>query len=48
LIRENWLPNRVFDDYDDIVALCCDARNKLIAQPARITSIGLPARAHGF
>lgn len=47
-MRENWLSNRTFADYDDIVAHCCDAWNKLLAQPARITSIGLRTWAHGF
>ena len=46
-MRENWLSNRVFADYDDIVAHCCDAWNKLLAQPARITSIGMRNWAHG-
>ena len=47
-MRDNWLSNRIFADYDDIVAHCCDAWNKLLAQPERITSIGLRARAHRF
>ena len=42
-MRDNWLSNRVFEDYDDILARCCDAWNTLLAQPARITSIGLRA-----
>ncbi len=46
-MRENWLSNRVFADYDDIVAHCCDAWNKLLAQPARVTSIGMRDWAHG-
>ena len=46
-LRENWLSNRVFAGYDDILAHCCGAWNKLVAEPARITSIGLRARAHG-
>jgi hypothetical protein len=46
-MRDNWLSNRVFADYDDIVAHCCDAWNKLLAQPARITSIGMRDWAHG-
>ena len=28
-MRDNWLSNRVFKSYDDIVALCCDAWNNL-------------------
>ena len=38
-LRQNQLSNRVFDTYDAIVDACCDAWNKLIAQPERITSI---------
>lgn len=38
-LRQNYLANRVFDTYDAIVEACCDAWNKLIAQPQRITSI---------
>jgi hypothetical protein len=29
----------VFDSYEAIVDACCDAWNKLIAEPRRITSI---------
>ncbi len=39
-MRGNWLSNRVFKNYDEIVALCCDAWNKLVDQPWRIMSIG--------
>ena len=47
-LRDNWLSNRVFKGYDDIVAHCCDAWNKLVDQPWRIMSIGLRDWAHGF
>ena len=47
-MRENWLSNRVFADYEDIADHCCEAWNTLRAQPARITSIGLRAWAHRF
>ena len=47
-IRDNWLSNRVFKSYDDIVDHCCDAWNKLIDQPWRIMSIGLRDWAHRF
>ena len=47
-MRDNWLSNRVFTSYDDIVGHCCDAWNKLTAQPWRIMSIGLRDWAHGF
>ena len=39
-IRDNWLSNRVFKSYDDIVALCCEAWNNLIDRPWKIMSIG--------
>jgi transposase len=38
-LRQNHLSNRVFDTYEAIVDACCDAWNKLIAQPECITSI---------
>jgi hypothetical protein len=41
----NWLLNRVFRSYDEIVAHCCDAWNKLMDQSWRISSTGRPARA---
>ena len=28
-MRDNWLSNRVFGSYDEIVDHCCDAGNKL-------------------
>ncbi len=28
-MRGNWLSNRIFQSYEDIVALCCAAWNKL-------------------
>ena len=39
-MRDNWLSNRVFENYDQIVALCCEAWNKLVDQPWRIMSNG--------
>ncbi len=39
-LRANWLSNRVFEGYDDIIDAACDAWNKLTALPAVITSIG--------
>jgi len=47
-IRDNWLSNRVFKDYDDIVTHCCESWNKLMDQPSRIMSIGKREWAHGF
>jgi DDE superfamily endonuclease len=47
-MRENWLSNRIFLSYDDIVDHCCFAWNNLVDQPWRIMSIGLRQWAHGF
>jgi|TARA_B100000315_G_scaffold153179_1_gene141888 hypothetical protein len=47
-MRDNWLSNRVFGSYDDIVVLSSEAWNKLIDQPWRIMSIGHRKWAHGF
>lgn len=38
-IRQNWLSNKVFEDYDDIVESCCNAWNNLMKTPEIITSI---------
>ena len=47
-LRENWLSNRIFTSYSDIIDHCCEAWNRLIDQPWRIMSIGLREWAHGF
>ena len=47
-MRDNWLSDQVFDGYDDIVALCCEAWNKLVDQPWRIMTIGMRDWAHRF
>ena len=47
-MRDNWLSNRVFQSYDDIVDHCCDAWNKLVDQPWKIMSIGHRKWAHEF
>lgn len=39
-LRQNWLSNRVFEDYDAIIEAACKAWQNLIAEPATITSIG--------
>ena len=46
-MRDNWLSNRVFASYDDIVMHCCEAWNKLVDQPWKIISIGNRDWAHG-
>jgi hypothetical protein len=45
---DNWLSNRIFRSYGDIVDHCCDACNKRADQPWRITTIGRREWAHGF
>ena len=40
-LRDNWLSNQVFPSYRAILDHCCDAWNKLVAQPWIIMSIGL-------
>ena len=40
-MRDNWLSNRVFESYDDILNHCCCAWNKLIDMPWKIMSIGM-------
>ncbi|WP_341487807.1 IS630 family transposase [Pararhizobium sp. A13] len=47
-MRENWLSNRIFKSYDNIVDHCCDAWRKLETQPLRIMSIGRRDWANGF
>jgi putative transposase len=47
-MRENWLSNRIFESYQQIVDPCCHAWNKLIDQPWRIMSIGMREWAYQF
>jgi hypothetical protein len=47
-MRDNWLSNRVFQSYADILDHCCHAWNRIVAQPWTIMSIGLRDWAHGF
>lgn len=47
-MRENWLSNRIFKSYDDIVDHCCYAWRKLESQPWRIMSVGRRKWANGF
>jgi len=46
-LRQNWLSNSVFLDYQAILDAGCSAWNKLIAQPHTITSIAMRDWAHG-
>ncbi len=45
-LRQNYLSNRVFEDYEAILDAGCDAWNRLIAQPQTIRSIGMRDWAH--
>jgi transposase len=45
-LRDNWLSNRSFNSYEDIVDHCCSAWNNLIAETGRIRSIGYREWAH--
>ena len=45
-LRQNWLSNRVFEDYDAILDAGCEAWNRLIAQPETIMSIGMRDWTH--
>ena len=47
-MRDNWLSNRIFASYENVVDHCCYAWNSLIDQPWRIMSIGLRQWAHRF
>ena len=48
-MRDNWLSNRIFKSYDDIVDHCLPyAWNTLMDRPWKIMSIGAAPRAHEF
>ena len=47
-MRDNRLSNRIFKSYEEIVALCCRAWNKLIDQPWKIMSIATRKWANKF
>ena len=47
-MRDNWLSNRIFKFYDDIIDHCCYAWNTLVDRPWKIMSIGLRQWGHGF
>jgi len=47
-MRDNWLSNRIFKSYNDILDHCSDAWKKLADQPWRVMSIGLRDWAHAF
>ncbi len=39
-LRANWLSNRVFETYEEIIDACCEAWNRLMDLPDTIRSIG--------
>ena len=45
-LRQTYLSNRVFEDYNEIVDAACQAWNRLVKRPAQIKSIGLRDWAH--
>jgi hypothetical protein len=45
-LRANFLSNRVFVTYDEIIKASCEAWNKLVALPETIISIGMRDWAH--
>lgn len=45
-LRKNKLANRLFENYDAIVAACCQAWTDLIAMPQRLASITKRSWAH--
>jgi transposase len=46
-MRDNWLSNRIFTSYENILAHCCYAWNRLVDQPWKIMSIAYRQWAHG-
>jgi transposase len=47
-MRDNWLSNRVFGSYEEIVDHCSYAWDQLVERPWKIMSIGLRDWAQGF
>ena len=47
-LRENWLSNRVFESYEDILGHCCNAWNRLLERPWKIMTIGLREWTYEF
>ena len=45
-MRANWLSNRVFENYDAIIEVICEAWNNLTEIPETIKSIGMREWAH--
>ncbi|WP_428425369.1 IS630 family transposase [Pararhizobium sp.] len=47
-MRDNWLSNRVFKSYEDIVDHCCYAWRAMQERPSKIMAIGRRLWAQGF
>ena len=48
-LRENWISNRIFTSYTDILDHCCAGLDQARSiEPWTIMSIGLRDWAHGF
>jgi hypothetical protein len=47
-MRDNWLSNRIFTSYQNILEHCCQAWNRLTDQPWRIMSIRMREWVNGF
>ena len=45
-MRGNWLSNLVFDTYDDIIDVACDAWRKLVARRDHHHLLGMRDWAH--
>lgn len=45
-MRQNWLSNRIFETYSDILDAGCAAWNKLVEKPDTIRTIGMRKWAH--
>jgi hypothetical protein len=47
-MRQNWLSNRIFKSFDDIVDHCCSVWNALIDQPWKITGPSSVNQSEGW
>ena len=45
-LRANFLSNRVFETYEEIILASCEASNRLTVLPQTIASIGIRNWAH--
>ncbi len=47
-MRDNWLSNRIFRCYEDLLDHRCNIWNKPVEKPWRIMFLGLREWAYGF